>query len=519
MKKIKYGEEARNLLKKGVDLVYDVVASTMGPGGRTVVIDDEYNNPHITADGVTVAYAVETNEPFVCTGVALLKRAAMKANTLVGDGTSTTTVLTKAILDGGHRVANYPPVLVKQGMEIAQEEIIQHIDKLKKKAKKSDVKNIAYISSRGDESLSNLIQEAYDHVGKDGYIQVEPSGTSLNKLEKISGYQLDGGYEHPQYINNVQKNRVEYENPVIIVSNKELLDTNEVAQTLSQLLNNANYADKPIVLINTGCSEPVNRLLLSNFGAGKLQIVSVKPTDFGNNLTTILNDLAFVVEAVPALNENGLKLSEAKVGTCERVLITADKTVFIGIPKEAKDIEKFQKDLELSIDDSDNKDFTKKRVERLKGKLARLLIGAETEVELREKKDRADDCIGSVKAALKEGYLPGGGIALLYIQSLLNTNLSEAQQVGYDLVKYALDEPIKVILNNSLGEDHREVISEIVRKEFNYGYDAKNYCYCNLIETGIIDAAAVTKAAIKAAISVSKTIIETNAIIGVVGEQ
>lgn len=523
MKVIKFEEEARELLKSGVAKLERIVGSTMGAAGKPVIIDSVTNNPYITADGVTVSEEVELSNQFENLGCNLVKNAARQVNQEVGDGTTTATVLANAFIQNDRIIKNQPPLLVKRGIEKA----VEHVkNTLKLYAREIDshetLCDVATVSARGDRELGTLIADAFAHIGKDGQILVEEGRGEESSLEKVTGYQMDGGYFTDAYINNKKRNVVDLENPRILVTNIEINDAN----IFSKLLNDSIKKDGsfvPLVVIAPGIDERSNVLFVSNVGKGVVGGVFIEAPEYGSQQDDILRDLAFITGGTFYDKDLGMSLKDVTLdtlGTCTTFICTQHSSVFIGGLKEADN---------LIEDIQPTTEFNKKRISRLQGKLAKLFVGAKSYVELREKRDRAEDAVGATRAALDGGIVPGGGVALFRASLAIPINMgdTEGEKAGIRLTREALQYPLKRILNNLFNGSvsvskikrfftHYDRDEDVVLNTLKYqvdvwaGYDVKNLKYCNLFTSGIIDPVKVTITALEAAASVSTTLLLTN---------
>lgn len=525
-KLVKFGEEARNELKKGVAFLNKATGSTLGASGRSAIIDSVDGFPFITADGITIAQNIDLEEPVAQIGLALARNASLTANQKAGDGSTTTICLINSMLTKDNLIKGLTPSLVKSGMEKAIQDVYNHLDEHKHEVNgKEDLHNLATISSRGDSVIGNLIAEAFEHTGKDGQVIVVDSYEGLSKVETINGYQIDKGYYSEYFINNKKRNIVEYENPLVFLTDIPLDNYIKVAT----LLEKYNHLGRPSIFISPEISEPVQTMLVTNTQLGKIKACFIEAPEYGLKQADVLNDLAFSIGATAVLKEKGGKLSdfeETFLGNCTKVMAQSNMAVFLSDKKSQLEDYNYVENLIPNESDSKWIEFRKKR---LTGKLGKITVGSNSMVEMKEKRDRVEDAVNAVKCALDEGYIAGGGIALFraYLTLEAPSELNESEKAGYNLIKESLIAPLRQILFNVYESESTEkdgniykfedVIEQLKPLDYNIGFDSKNRVICNMLESGIIDPIKVTKSALEAAYSVASTILNTNCIVAITG--
>ena len=519
-KKIVYGEEAREALIKGVNAVADAVKVTIGPKGRNVIIEKEYGSPQIINDGVSIAKEVEIEDPIENSGAKLVIDVASKTNDNVGDGTSTSCVLAQAMINEGLRAVEkgYNAVQVKKGMQLAAQEIAKKLDELATPVDTSDaIAQVAAISAGNDEEVGKLIAEAMDRVGKDGVITVGESSSFDTTLEVTEGMQFDRGFVSPYFATDAEKGVAEYENCYVLCVNKTIGGMKEILPIIEQVAK----AGAPLLLIAEDVEGEALATLTINSMRKVLKIVVVKAPDFGIHRTNKLKDIAVLTGGKCAIDELNLKVenfSLADLGTADKVIVTKDHTTII-VNERTEDLEKYVRVLQAQAVVEENtyeQDKIKERIAKLSSGVAVIKVGALTEVEMKEKKLRIEDALNATKAAVKEGVVAGGGIALLRAYDLANEftdNVNESIEKGYNIVYSSLLAPLTQIVNNT-GADAQEVIRTIhTHKGLTYGYDALNDKYVDMLEAGIIDPVKVTKSALLNATSIASMLLTTEAAI------
>lgn len=529
-KQILFGEDSRNSLKKGIDNLAAAVKVTLGPSGRNVIIQKQVGSPHITKDGVTVAKNIDFKDPIENIGAQLLKDVAQKSCDDAGDGTTTSVVLTKSIVEKGLKyiTVGAKPLDVKRGIDIAVKLVVGHI---KNKSIPVDtdiesIKNIATISANNDEEIGFLIADAMNKVKRDGIITVEESKGLDTYTSVVEGMQFDRGFVSPYFCTNTENMECEMENPLILLFLRKCPSFNSLIPAFEKAIK----SNKPILLIAEDFDNELLSALIVNKLKGGFKICAVKSPSFGDRKKDIMDDIAVLLGTTVHSEETGLNFScfeDEDYGSCEKILITKDSTTIINGKGEKEEIQSRINLIKNQISQSDSSYDTEKlqeRLAKLSGGVAVLYVGANSEVEMKEKKDRVDDALCATKAALEEGIVPGGGVAYLRAYSYLNQyNFSEKDnedfKLGFNIIKEALKEPIKQILLNG-GDNAEIIIDNILKTEFSievdnydYGFNAKTKSYENFYKTGIIDPAKVVRVALENAASVGGMFLTTECVI------
>ena len=525
-KKIVYGEEAREALIKGVNAVADAVKVTIGPKGRNVIIEKEYGSPQIINDGVSIAKEVEIEDPIENSGAKLVIDVASKTNDNVGDGTSTSCVLAQAMINDGLKAVEkgFNAVQVKKGMQLAAQEIAKKLDELSTPVDTSDaIAQVAAISAGNDEEVGKLIAEAMERVGKDGVITVGESSSFDTTLEVTEGMQFDRGFVSPYFATDAEKGIAEYEDCYVLCVNKIIGGMKEILPIVEQVAKEG----APLLLIAEDVEGEALASLTINSMRKVLKIVAVKAPDFGIHRTNKLKDIAVLTGGKCAIDELNLKVENftlGDLGKADKVVVTKDHTTII-VNERTEDLEKYVKVLQAQAVVEENtyeQDKIKERIAKLASGVAMIKVGALTEVEMKEKKLRIEDALNATKAAVKEGVVAGGGVALLRAYDLANDtfiDVNESIEKGYNIVYQSLLAPITQIVNNA-GADAKEVIRIIhTHKGLTYGYDALNDSYVDMLKAGIIDPVKVTKSALLNATSIASMLLTTEAAIVKVPEK
>lgn len=517
-----YGKEAREEIKSGVSMLAKIVGSTLGAAGRCVIIDNVISQPFVTADGVTVAQNLEIDATLPSLGVQLVKNVAINTNNIAGDGTSSSVVLANAMLCNDFMVEGKSPSFVTRGMERAVTNINKWLDNKARKIKnEKELVNIATISARGDKEMGELIAKAYTHIGKEGQILVEEGRKDKSEVEYISGYALEAGYYHDAFCNNQKRKIVEYNDPIVLVTDFMFYEI----KNLVKVMEYAVEKKKPLVVIGGDITEAVLRIAVQNTVQGTLSMTYIQAPDVGIRQSALLKDLAFYTGGKYLSQHLGDKpedIGESILGTCEKFASYQESTVFINGRTPSKDVDNYRENLTKETEDDD---FHDKRKSRLSGRLCKLLVGATTSVEMREKRDRVEDAVNATKAAIEQGYVAGGGVALLTAAKELSDSSfikSEDERAGYDLVVNSIIAPAKQILQNLFGdatEKADEILRELISKKYPMGYDVKTQKFVNMYTFGIIDPVKVTKTALQSSASVAATILNTNGVIAIIGDK
>ncbi len=519
-KQIKTGEEARKALETGVNTLANTVKITLGPKGRNVVLDKKYGSPLITNDGVTIAKEIELEDPFENLGAQIIKEVSTKTNDVAGDGTTTACVLAQAIIREGLKnvAAGANPMILKKGIASATEAAVEYLKSISKEVdSKTAIEQVASISA-SDETVGKLIAEAFEKVGKDGVITVEESKTMSTTLNVVEGMQFDRGYASSYMVTDTDKMECVYDDPVILITDKKITNIQEILPLLEEVVK----ANRKLMIIAEDIeSEPLATLVVNKL-RGAFNCVAVKAPGFGDRRKEMLQDIAILTGGVVVSEETGLELKEATLSMCGRAKqIKVDKentTIFEGAgdSDKIKDrINVIKAQINNTTSDYDREKLSE-RLAKLAGGVAVIGVGAATEVEMKEKKLRIEDALAATRAAVEEGIVPGGGVALLSatknVSALVKT-LEGDEKTGALIVLKALEEPIRQISSNA-GVDGGVVVNTIVgSKKKNYGYDALKGDFCDVVAKGIIDPTKVARSALQNAASVASTLLTTESIV------
>jgi chaperonin GroEL len=523
-KQLVFADEARRNLKIGIDTLANAVKTTLGPKGRNVALDKKWGSPTITHDGVTVAKEIELQDPYQNMGAQLLKEAATKTNDVAGDGTTTATVLAQAIVNEGLKnlAAGANPMLLKRGIEAATEAVVKAIKEMSiPVTTKQEIANVAAISS-ADKEIGDLIAEVMDKVGKDGVITVEESKGLEFETEYVEGMQFDRGYISPYFITNPEAMVAELEDPFILITDKKVSAATDIVPILEKLV---QIGKRDLVVIAEDVDGEALATLVLNKLRGLLNVVAVKAPGFGDRRKAMLQDIAILTGGTVITEEMGRKLETAQIsdlGRADKVRVTKEETTIVGGKGDEKmikaRIEQIKAEIEQSTSDYDREKL-QERLAKLAGGVAVIRVGAATETELKEKKHRVEDALSATRAAVEEGIVPGGGVALLNaIPALDNVKMQYPdEQTGVLIVRRALEEPMRMIAENA-GMDGAVVVEEVRRlqREKNnprIGYDVIANEYTDMVERGIIDPAKVTRSAVENAASIAAMILTTEALI------
>ena len=518
-KEILFNEEARRALGRGVDQLANAVKVTLGPKGRNVVLDKKFGSPTITNDGVTIARDIELPDPFENMGAQLVKEVATKTNDVAGDGTTTATVLAQAMIQEGMRnvAAGANPMILKKGIETAVKTLVEEIKKRSIKVSgKAEIAQVASVSA-ADEEIGGLIAEAMEKVGNDGVITVEESKGLQTALNVVEGMQFDRGYLSPYFINKPETATVELDNPYLLLVDKKISNIRE----LLPVLEGVAKAGKPLLIIAEDVEGEALATLVVNTMRGIVKVAAVKAPGFGDRRKAMLQDIAILTAGTVISEEIGMELEKATLedlGQAKRVVINKDNTTIIdGIGDESQikgRVAQIRQQIEESTSDYD-KEKLQERVAKLAGGVAVIKVGAATEVEMKEKKDRVDDALHATRAAVEEGIVAGGGVALVRAAAKVAASLkgdNEEQNVGIKLALRAMEAPLRQIVTNA-GEEASVVASAVKNGEGNFGYNAGTEQYGDMIEMGILDPTKVTRSALQFAASVAGLMITTECMV------
>ena len=516
-KLLKFGEEARRGLEAGVDKLADTVAITLGPKGQNVVLDKKWGAPTITNDGVTIAKEVELEDPWENMGAQLTKEVATKTNDVAGDGTTTATVLARAMVKGGMRnvAAGANPMALKRGIERAVEAAVEAIKTQARDVEaKEEIASVASISA-GDPEIGGTIADALDKVGKDGVITVEESNTFGIELEFTEGMQFDKGYISPYFITDPDSQETVLEDPYILVVNKKISSVQELVPVLEKVM----QAGKPLVIIAEDVEGEALATIVVNKIRGTFSSVAVKAPGFGDRRKAMLQDIAILTGAQVISEEVGLKLENATLdllGQARKVVVSKDTTTIVEGAASKEDVQGRINQIKAEIEKTDSdwdKEKLQERLAKLAGGVAVIKVGAATEVELKEKKHRIEDAVQSTKAAVEEGIVPGGGVALLNAQTALDkVDLDGDELTGAAIVRRALEEPIKQIAHNA-GLEGGVIVEKVRALPEGQGLNAANGEYGDMIKFGVVDPAKVTRSALQNAASIAALFLTTEAVV------
>ncbi|MBD3288480.1 chaperonin GroEL [candidate division KSB1 bacterium] len=517
-KLIEFDVEARNALKKGVDTLADTVKVTLGPKGRNVVIDKKFGAPTITKDGVTVAKEIELEEPFENMGAQMVKEVASKTSDVAGDGTTTATVLAQAIFQEGLKIvtSGANPTHLKRGIDKAVTAVIDEIRKLSSDLPgKNEIAQVGSISANNDRAIGNLIADAMDKVGKDGVITVEEAKTTETNLDIVEGMQFDRGYLSPYFVTNADTMETEFEEPMILIYDKKI----SVMKDLLPILEKVAQMGKPFLIIAEDVEGEALATLIVNKLRGTLKVAAVKAPGFGDRRKAMLEDIAILTGGRVISEETGFKLENtttADLGKAKRISIDKDNTTIVegaGKSEEIKArISQIKKQIESTSSDYDREKL-QERLAKLAGGVAVLNIGAATEVEMKEKKARVEDALHATRAAVEEGIVPGGGIAYIRaMKALENLKLEGDEKIGVNIVKRALEEPVRQIAENA-GWEGSIVVQKVKEGEGAFGFNAENEIFEDLMKAGVIDPTKVTRIALENAASIAGLLLMTEATI------
>ena len=515
-KDIKFDVEARDSIKRGVNALADAVKVTLGPRGRNVIIGKSFGGPQITKDGVTVAKEIELEDPLENMGAQMVKEVASKTNDLAGDGTTTATVLAQAIVKEGLKnvAAGANPMDLKAGIDKAVVAITENLNKQAKKVSNSSdmIKQVASISANNDELIGDLISEAFDKVGKEGVITVEESKGTETYVDVVEGMQFDRGYLSPYFVTDSEKMQTEMESPMILLYDKKV----STMKDLLPILEPVAQQGKSLLIIAEDVDGEALATLVVNKLRGSLKIAAVKAPGFGDRRKAMLEDIAILTGGTVISEELGFTLENATLemlGTAETVTIDKDNTTIVKGAGAKKDIKarvnQIKAQIETTTSDYD-KEKLQERLAKLAGGVAVLYVGAASEVEMKEKKDRVDDALHATRAAVEEGIVAGGGVALVRAKAVLEKlNANSLDEVtGMNIVARAIEAPLRTIVENAGGEGS-VVINKVLEGKKNFGYDAKSDQYVDMLNAGIIDPKKVTRVALENAASVAGMILTT----------
>ncbi len=518
-KEVRFGDDARIRMMKGVNVLANAVKVTLGPKGRNVVLEKSFGAPTVTKDGVSVAKEIELTDKFENMGAQMVKEVASHTSDVAGDGTTTATVLAQAMVREGLKAvaAGMNPMDLKRGMDKASEVVVEELKKLSKPCTTNkEIAQVGNISANSDESIGNIIAEAMEKVGKEGVITVEEGQSLQNSLEVVEGMQFDRGYLSPYFINNQQSQSAELENPYILLHDKKISNIRE----LLPILEGVAKASKPLLVIAEDVEGEALATLVINTMRGIIKVCAVKAPGFGDRRKAMLEDMAILTGATVISEEVGLNLEKVsldQLGTAKKVIVTKEETTIVDGSGSADAIkgrvEQIRQQIEETSSDYD-KEKLQERMAKLAGGVAVIKVGAATEVEMKEKKARVEDALHATRAAVEEGIVAGGGVALIRALPPLKDlkGLNHDQDVGIAIASKAMEEPLRQIVSNA-GEEASVIVSKIAAESGNYGYNAATGEYGDLVAMGILDPTKVTRTALQNAVSVAGLMITTEAMV------
>jgi chaperonin GroEL len=519
-KELHFNTDARAALKRGVDQLAEAVKVTLGPKGRNVVIDKKFGAPTVTKDGVTVAKEIELQDPLENMGAQMVKEVATKTSDNAGDGTTTATVLAQAIFREGLKnvTAGANPMAIKRGIERAVQAVVDELKKVSVPTSgKKEIAQVGAISANNDQEIGNLIADAFDKVGKDGVITVEEARGLETSLETVEGMQFDRGYVSPYFVTDPEKMEAVLEDALILIHDKKISSMKDLLPVLEKVAQQG----RPLLIIAEDVEGEALATLVVNKLRGTLKVSAVKAPGFGDRRKAMLQDIAVLTNGQVVSEEVGFKLENAVItdlGRAKRIVIDKDNTTLIDGAGAEDKIQGRIKEIRVAIESSTSdydKEKLQERLAKLSGGVAVINVGAATEAEMKEKKARVEDALHATKAAAEEGIVPGGGVALLRSQRALKSlKLDEAdEQIGVDIIRRAVEEPIRMIVQNAGGEG--SIVVEKVRgsKDDAFGYNALTDTYENLVQAGVIDPTKVTRTALQNAASIAGLLLTTEALI------
>ena len=518
-KDIKFDIESRDALKRGVDALANAVKVTLGPKGRNVVLEKSFGAPHVTKDGVSVAKEIELEDPIENLGAQMVKEVASKTNDVAGDGTTTATVLAQAIVREGLKnvAAGANPMDLKRGIDKAVTAIVANLKEQSEEVGDTSekIKQVASISANNDETIGSLIAEAFSKVGKEGVITVEEAKGTETYVDVVEGMQFDRGFQSPYFVTNADKMIAELENPYILLCEKKISNLQEILPLLEPVA----QSGRPFLIISEEVEGQALATLVVNRLRGSLKIAAVKAPGFGDRRKAMLQDIAILTGGTVISEEQGITLETATLemlGTAERVSIDKDNTTIVngaGDQEQIKNrVNQIKAQVETTTSDYDREKL-QERLAKLAGGVAVLYVGAASEVEMKEKKDRIDDALHATRAAVEEGIIAGGGVAFVRaLGNLSNIDTTNADATGVKIVTRAVEEPLRQIVHNAGGEGS-VVVAKVKEGTGDFGYNAKTDQYVNMIEDGVIDPTKVARVALENAASVAGMLITTEAVV------
>ncbi len=518
-KTLKFDTKAREALKAGVDQLADAVKVTLGPRGRNVVLDRKFGSPVITNDGVTIAKEIELADSAENLGAQLIREVANKTQEVAGDGTTTASVLAQAIVAEGLRAvsAGYNPMHLKRGIDHAVEAVVADLRKQSRPIQGRDaMAQVATISANNDSAVGNLIADALQAVGNEGVVTVEEGKATTTEMTLVDGLELDRGYLSPYFITDPEKMQVVLEDALVLLHDKKISSLNDLLPVLERVVQMA----KPLLIIAEDLEGEALATLVVNRLRGVLNVAAIKAPGFGDRRKAILEDIATLTGGQVITEETGIRLEKATaemLGKVRRAVIDKDETTLVEGGGKAADVQARAEQIRRQIEETTSnydKEKLQERLGRLLGKVAQIRIGAATELEMKERKARVEDALSATRAAVEEGIIPGGGTALLRAQPALNAvqTSSEAEKVGVDIVRRAIEQPARIIAENA-GQDGPAIVAELKRHEGAWGYNAESGVFEDLAAAGVVDPTKVTRFALQNAASIAALILTTETVI------
>ncbi|TMI98699.1 MAG: chaperonin GroEL [Alphaproteobacteria bacterium] len=519
-KDVKFSVDARDRMLRGVDILANAVRVTLGPKGRNVVLDKSFGAPRITKDGVTVAKEIELEDKFENMGAQMVREVASKTSDVAGDGTTTATVLAQAIVKEGAKsvAAGMNPMDLKRGIDLAVEAVVEHLKTNSKKVTSNEeIAQVGTISANGDKEIGDFLAKAMQKVGNEGVITVEEAKSLETELDIVEGMQFDRGYISPYFITNADKMRVEFDDPYILINEKKLSGLQELLPLLEAVV----QTGKPLLIIAEDVEGEALATLVVNKLRGGLKVAAVKAPGFGDRRKAMLQDIAVLTGGQAISEDLGIKLENvtlAMLGRAKKVMIEKENTTIVNGAGKKADIEGRIQQIKAQIEETTSdydREKLQERLAKLAGGVAVIRVGGATEVEVKERKDRVDDAMHATRAAVEEGILPGGGVALLRAADSLKKirTQNDDQKTGVEIVRKALSAPARQIAINA-GEDGSVIVGKILDKDqYAYGFDAQSGEYVNMLTKGIIDPAKVVRQALQGAASVAGLLVTTEAMV------
>jgi chaperonin GroEL len=527
-KDIVYREDARSAILRGVNALADAVKVTLGPKGRNVILDKKFGSPTITKDGVTVAKEVDLKDPMENLGARMVREVASKTSDVAGDGTTTATVLAQCLFREGIKnvTAGANPMELKKGIEKAVETVVEELKKLSKPVKGKMIAQVGTISANSDETIGNIIAEAMEKVGKDGVITVEESRSMETLLEVVEGMRFDRGYSSPYFVTDPERMEVVLENPYILIFEKKVSSMKDLLPVLEKVAQQG----QPLLIVAEEVEGEALATLVVNKLRGTLKAAAVKAPGYGDRRKAMLEDIATLTGGKAITEDLGIKLENMKVedlGRAKKVVIDKENTTIIEGAGKTKDIEGRVKQIRTQIEETTSdydREKLQERLAKLVGGVAVIKVGAATETEMKEKKARVEDAMHATKAAVEEGIVPGGGVALLRTQTALDALIKSEKdmphdvRIGIELVRRAIEEPLRWIANNA-GQEGNIVVAKVREMKSEEGFDAQEDKFENLVEAGVIDPTKVVRCAIQNAASISALMLTTEAVVAEIPER